>query len=346
MAQNTKFGVREIVDVVFKAKAPMQLGNTKYKKGEPVLYFDSAKTSTLESTSATVYAQGGRGNARLLAWEGDKTVTFQFEEALLSARSFAVLSGGSLTENTRIQMHQAERVEVTYAAVDTGTEQGTDIPVLDLTAFLPKNGQILSAADESQTNENGTNKYPNAGIYVMELNDSGEVIRTFDVKNEVPTTLPTAATLGTIAVSEKPDESQMDVTKTFQLVGGFVDGAKISPVTGEAALDETKTYLVDYYVSQPGANLTITPGKFAGNFLVEANTLFKRQSDGGDLPAQFTIPNGKISSNFTFTMASTGDPSTFPFEVEAFPDYLPFNRRCKALFSLDIADEAIASTDC
>lgn len=67
---NEKFGVREIVDVVFKAKNAMTIGNTKYKKGEPVIYFDSAKTSTLESASATVYAQGGRGNARLIAWEG------------------------------------------------------------------------------------------------------------------------------------------------------------------------------------------------------------------------------------------------------------------------------------
>lgn len=65
-----KFGVREIVDVVFKAKTAMTIGNTKYKKGEPVLYFDSAKTSTLESASTSVYAQGGRGNARLIAWEG------------------------------------------------------------------------------------------------------------------------------------------------------------------------------------------------------------------------------------------------------------------------------------
>ncbi len=67
---DTKFGVREIVDVTFKAKSPMQIGNTKFKRGEPVMYFDSAKTSTLESTSAVVYAQGGRGNARLMAWEG------------------------------------------------------------------------------------------------------------------------------------------------------------------------------------------------------------------------------------------------------------------------------------
>lgn len=346
MAQNEKFGVREIVDVVFKAKSTMQIGNTVYKKGEPVIYFDSAKTSTLESTSATVYAQGGRGNARLLAWEGDKTVTFRFEEALLSATSFAILSGGNLSENTRVHMHQTERLDVTYASVDNGEAQGANIPVLDLTPYLPKNGQILSAADASQVSETGAALYPNAAVYVMELNESGEIVRRFEVKTEMPETAPSSATVGTIATSVKGQDSEMDVTEKFYLVGGHAADGAIVANTGEAALDETKTYMVDYYVSQPGSNLTITPGKFAGSFLIEANTLFRRQSDSRDLPAQFTIPNGKIKSDFTFTMASTGDPSTFPFEVEAFPDYLPFNRRCKAMFALDIAEEPIAQTDC
>ena len=92
--------------------------------------------------------------------------------------------------------------------------------------------------------------------------------------------------------------------------------------------------------------MTVTAGKFAGTYLIEANTLFRRQADGRDYPAQFTIPNGKISSAFTFTMAPTGDPSTFPFTVDAFPDYLPFNRKCKALFALEIADAPVEESDC
>lgn len=53
-----KFGSREICDVVFKAKADMAIGTTTFKAGQPVLYIDSAKTSTLEGASTTVYAQG------------------------------------------------------------------------------------------------------------------------------------------------------------------------------------------------------------------------------------------------------------------------------------------------
>ena len=91
-----KFGVREICDVVFKAKAKTTIGSTTFEQGQPVLYIDSAKTSTIEGAATTVYAQGGKGNARLIAWEGEKTLTFTVEDALLSPIGFSVLSGAGL----------------------------------------------------------------------------------------------------------------------------------------------------------------------------------------------------------------------------------------------------------
>ncbi len=68
-----KFGVREICDVVLRAKATQYLGSKKFYKDEPVLYFDTLKTSTLEGTSTPVYATGGKGNVRLVAFEGEES---------------------------------------------------------------------------------------------------------------------------------------------------------------------------------------------------------------------------------------------------------------------------------
>jgi hypothetical protein len=65
-----KFGIREIANVVFRAKNPMKIGNKTFVKGQPVFYLDTAKTSTMEGAATSVYATGGRGNVRLLAWEG------------------------------------------------------------------------------------------------------------------------------------------------------------------------------------------------------------------------------------------------------------------------------------
>lgn len=64
-----KFGSREICNVTFKAKSNQKIGNTDFVVGQPVLYIDTAKTSTLEGSATTVYATGGRGNVNLIAWD-------------------------------------------------------------------------------------------------------------------------------------------------------------------------------------------------------------------------------------------------------------------------------------
>lgn len=53
-----KFGVREIANVTFKAKQDVKIGNSTFRVGQPVLYIDTAKTSTIEGAATTVQAQG------------------------------------------------------------------------------------------------------------------------------------------------------------------------------------------------------------------------------------------------------------------------------------------------
>ena len=67
-----KFGIRECANIVFRAKQDVKIGEQTFKKGQPVLYIDSATTSSEEQATSTVYAQGGRGNARLIAWDNVK----------------------------------------------------------------------------------------------------------------------------------------------------------------------------------------------------------------------------------------------------------------------------------
>ena len=99
--------------------------------------------------------------------------------------------------------------------------------------------------------------------------------------------------------------------------------------------------LVDFYTARHAAakQIEITADKFGGNFYVEASTLF-RDTNGVDMPAEFIIPNAKIQSNFTFTMASSGDPSSFTFTMDAFPDYTRFDHSKKVLAAIQIIEEA------
>ena len=133
-----KFGIREAVDVVFKALAPVTIGSTTFAKGEPVLYFDSLKTSTTEGSATTVYAQGGRGNPRLIAWEGDKAITFSFEDALISAEGMAILTGAGLLE-----ANGSEKIRVHQKATVTGTIEAKKVSVI-LTDAIPANATLVT----------------------------------------------------------------------------------------------------------------------------------------------------------------------------------------------------------
>lgn len=158
-----QYGIREVCDIGFYKI------NAAGGKGDLVFVIDTAKTSTLEGASTTVYAQGGKGNPRLIAWEGEKTLTFTVEDALISKEGFELLTGGDVTD--------------------------TD-------------GVIEIAAD-----------------------------------------------------------------------------------------------------------------KFAGYYYVEGKSLMRKEEDGVDYPLTIALPRVKVQSNFTLSMAPTGDPSTFNFVMDAFPGY-------------------------
>ena len=75
-----------------------------------------------------------------------------------------------------------------------------------------------------------------------------------------------------------------------------------------------ETIRIDCYtVHTDGAQeLEISADEFAGYYYIEADTLFREEATGQDLPAQFVIPRGKIQSNFTFTMANSGKRMGLP----------------------------------
>lgn len=291
-----KFGMRECCDVVFKAKYPMQIGKKIFYKGEPVIYFDTLKTSTLEGAATTVYAQGGRGNARLIAWEGDRTLTFTMEDALISQMGIAILTGAGLIE---ADAENQKPVHSTYTSVVSVAENKIIIAdVGEPIALKTKSGADL-------------------GCYVMLFDDNGnlacEPFSSLSAKAE-------------ITVTEGATSLEID-TQNAELLG------------------TQYTAVVDFYTMK-GDGLTqieITADKFAGNFYIEGSTLY-RATSGQDLPAELIIPNGKVQSNFTFTMAGSGDPSTFTFTIDAFPDMV-IGESKKTLATIQVFEPSATGDD-
>ena len=278
-----KFGVREICDVVLRAKGAVKVGETTFSHDEPVIYFDSAKTSTVEGSATTVYATGGRGNNKLLAWEGEKSVTFTMEDALLSPLGFSILSGAGLVDAT--QVNGGMKVHTTLTTVVDVTNVSSSGIVVDLATLTGK-----TIAEEK------------AYAFIMK---DGQIVERLK-----PAT---------------PSGGSVTFTR---------NGKASGPLTGE------QTVMVDFYVSvNTGAvEMTIEPDKFGGFYYLEASTLFRRQDNGQDMAAAFVIPKVKIQSNFTFSMASSGDPSTFTFTMDAFPDYTKFDPTKQVLFALQIIE--------
>ena len=195
--------------------------------------------------------QGGRGNSRLIAWEGDKTLTFTVTDALLSPIGFSILSGAGLFKEGLSENEPNVHFHMTSMASSDANG------VFDMTDAVAQFGASAKICADD------------APLYVMKTEDDGS------------------------------------------LTGEILTGATV---------DNTGKKITDYYVDLPGTSVweaDITAGTFGGSYYVEADTLFREQATGKDLPANLTFPNVKIQSNFTITMAGTGDPSTFDFTMES-----------------------------
>jgi hypothetical protein len=86
-----RFGVKEVCDVTFYND-----------RNEPVLFLDTLKISNLENDAERTYITGGRGNPRLMAFDFNRTASFNISDALLNPKAIALQAGTEVrNENCR-----------------------------------------------------------------------------------------------------------------------------------------------------------------------------------------------------------------------------------------------------
>lgn len=299
-----RFGVREICNVTFRPLAALDIGSQHFSANQPCLYIDTATASNMEVATTTVYAQGGRGNARLIAWEGEKTATFTVTDALLSPISFSMLSGAGVIDATA----------------------GTKIVHLTVDGNIDSNGTAIVVKKEDVAGytlvASGATSDPNYGlnVYGMILDVNGQVV---DYLGEIEITQPT--------------------TEQAPSANWSISLARAAKTAYRGAAVRLDCYAK---VNAPVTTLTVDADHFGGTFYIEAETLFRDEATGHDFPATFIIPKGKISGNFTFNMASTGDPSTFDFQIDCTVGQLRTvsGTAGRVLYAIDIIDN-ISSSD-
>lgn len=351
------FGVREVCNVVLKAidaiPANKSITGKAIAKGEPVMYFDTLKVSTMTGAVSTVYATGGQGNPRLLAWDSDKEITFNMEDALISPESFALLAGGvsENNEDSYIGTGTLTAGSVDLSAAGTpvlpaGTIADTDVVsvkavVTAVGTGTNSVGDILPAtfvgATSVVTVTGGTDETVEITIVYR---DSSKFIKVH--KKEILTVSGSGATASELIYKDADfPVFAFKVDDHGNIQGGAITITTTSgsdAITG-ISIGDGERFLIDYYTEQYSANtITVEANRFAGFYKLEADTLWRRESDGQDVTAQFVIPKLKIKSNFELTMEATGDPSTFSFEADAFK--VDENGK-SVMFKLDILDEDI-----
>lgn len=88
---------------------------TKY----PVMFFDTLQVTSIDGAAETTDIQGGQGNATLASVSHSKTIDVQFDDAIMTMSSLALLTGGNLeqaTDAAKITMTETEMREVAGAA--------------------------------------------------------------------------------------------------------------------------------------------------------------------------------------------------------------------------------------
>ena len=102
-----RYGIKEVADVTFYSIKP------DGSRGNPALYLDTLKVSTIEQTAETTDARGGKGNPKLITWDYGKEITVTIEDALFSSKSMAIMFGnGSVSTNANATVTRTAMVRI------------------------------------------------------------------------------------------------------------------------------------------------------------------------------------------------------------------------------------------
>ena len=237
-------------------------------------------------------------------------MTFTVEDALISPVSLAMLTGAGLNNVTEASNTNGTYIyqPVQFDLPIVKKEDGTACVHLDYDTaqdahdiyFSENKGQIFGTVLDNA----------GAGVYFLSLATDGiKLIENGEVRHD----------------DVKPDKDYVG-----ECVPGDTDGGHVFTIPSSAnsylelTFVDAEQYIgctlrVDCYCqrSSGARQITIDAENFAGDFYIEASTLFRDQYTKKDMPAVFVIPDAKIQSNFTFTMANSGDPSKVEYCLAA-----------------------------
>lgn len=115
-----RYGIKEVANVYFEALAAEE--EAGIKAGDIVLYLDTLKVSTTETTASATDARGGWGNPKLVSWDFGKEITVNLEDAVISWEEMRILFGAQAYSEADAAAHKIiirKNAEKVYGSSDT-----------------------------------------------------------------------------------------------------------------------------------------------------------------------------------------------------------------------------------
>ena len=278
-----KYGIKEVANVYFEALDD-DISAGVYK-GDIVLFLDTLKVSTIETSAENVAATGGWGNPRLIQWDYGKEINVTLTDALISLESLRFMLGGAIHKDASadkpiIVHHTAEVTCVDGGVVPLPTDPITKV-------------QMTPSATEGHPIRlinltTGTRTQISATV-------SGSTVTPQTMTGETSIIFKNTKLIGTETGSGETTVNKSQATKKGDKIRIFWEEI----LTGDQAEKET------------AVEVTISPNTFPGQYRVVGDTFMRNQATGKDEPFQFVINNAKVQSNVTITLEAEGDPSTF-----------------------------------
>ena len=265
-----KYGIKEVANVYFEAlDDDLEAG---VYKGDIVLFLDTLKVSTIETTAENTAAQGGWGNPKLVQWDYGKEINITLEDALMSLESLRFMLGGAIKkpadETPVIVRHTAEVV-----AVADGANVVVPAPEVDGKTFKPTASathpiKLINLGGGIDSETAGTRTQ----IVEGQLGD----------KNQILFNNPKAG-----------------ISNKGPAVGDHIRIFWEEELKGAVSENET------------AVEVTISPDTFPGTYRIVGDTFMRSEKTGKDEAFQFVINKAKVQSNVTLTLQAEGDPTTF-----------------------------------
>jgi len=287
-----KYGIKEVANVYFEALEDDPKSNVY--KGDVVLYLDTLKVSTIETTAETADATGGWGNPKLVSWDYGKEITVTLEDALLSLESLRFMMGGAIKRSK---------------AATTGENATAAVPVIvhhTEEVVVKTEGKIPAPIDHITGKKYDGTELPKPKAF------AGHPIRFINYGGGTDSV--SAGTRTQISVEHTVEGGKTELTDgaslTFNNEAMGVSNAV--PKVGDHIRifwDESVTQ------TDSAIEVTISPSTFPGTYRVVGDTFMRSQTTGKDEAFQFVIGKAKVQSEVTLTLEAEGDPSTFEMSL-------------------------------